>query len=110
MQEKQFYVENKNVGLNFKLIEYRWRACIHNINRYDSYRVRYREINPSIYQSMKMIVIEIDIERSCSVNQSIEMIVIDIERERLLYFSTNRDDSYRYRYREVVPSINQWIW
>ena len=56
---------------------------------------------------MKMIVIEIDIERSCSINQSIEMIVIEIERERLLYFSTNRDDIHRYRYREVVPSINQ---
>ena len=36
-----------------------------------------------------------------------KMIVIDIDIERLLYLSINRDDSYGYRYREVALSINQ---
>ena len=55
---------------------------------------------------MKMIVIDIDIERGCSINQLMKMIVIDIDRERLLYLSINRDDSYRDRYRKVALSIN----
>ena len=56
---------------------------------------------------MNMIVIEIDIERSCYIFQLIEMIVIDIDIERLFHLSINEYDSYRVRYREFAPSINQ---
>jgi len=36
-----------------------------------------------------------------------KIIVLELDIERLLYLSTNRDDSHRDRYREVVLYINQ---
>ena len=72
-----------------------------SINEDDSYREKL------LYQSINRDDSYRDKERGCSIYQLIEMIVIDIDIERLFHLSINEYDSYRVRYREAVPSINQ---